>query len=259
SVQSEMYLTYHMTNPRVFYNKEDVWRIPDEKTRGSTIDMEPYYIIMKIPGEEQPEFIQILPFSPRGKENMIGWLAARSDRPNYGELKSFLFSKQELIYGPMQIESRIDQDTDISKEITLLSQRGSSVIRGNLIVIPIADTVMYVEPFFLKSTGAGALPELKRVIVAQGDSLTMQPTLAESLDVLFGTGDGEPEDRLRRGVPGVNPERIQRLKEIYSQARDSLRRGDFAEYGDRIDRLGDVLNNVSVETNRVDNGSVATP
>jgi uncharacterized membrane protein (UPF0182 family) len=188
AVQANVYATYHMKDPRVFYNKEDAWVIPDEIYRGSRVMMEPYYVIMRLPGEESEEFILMLPFTPRDKENMIGWMAARSDMPNYGKILVYQFSKQELTYGPMQIEARIDQDTEISQRITLWSQSGSAVLRGNTLVIPIEGSIIYVEPLYLEATERGTLPQLQRVIVAYQDRLTMQPTLAEALAVLFGEG-----------------------------------------------------------------------
>ncbi|MCJ7479076.1 MAG: UPF0182 family protein [Candidatus Nanohaloarchaeota archaeon QJJ-7] len=233
SVQSAIYRDYHMKDPNVFYNREDQWRIPNEILRGNEVEMEPYYIIMTLPDEEEPEFMQILPFIPRGKENMIGWLAARSDPPNYGGLQAFQFSKQELVFGPMQVESRIDQDADISQQITLWSQSGSDVLRGNLLAIPIDDTVIYVEPLFLESREQGALPELKRVIVSHGDRLTMQPTLEDSLAVLF--GEKEEEQVV------VRPGAMNEVRSLFQDAREALQRGDFATYGEKIDEIEEIL------------------
>jgi len=237
SVQAMMYLDYHMRDPQVFYNKEDAWRIPDEVARGEQIPMDPYYIIMKFPDAESPEFVMIQPYIPRGRQNMIGWLAARSDPPNYGTFRAFLFSKQQLTLGPMQIESRIDQDADISQQITLWSQSGSSVLRGNLLAIPIEDTIIYVEPLFLESQEQGALPELKRVILAQGDSVIMQPTLDGALEVRFGAAPEAP------GAPGggIPAAELQRLQTIYAEAQTALREGDFETYGERITELGEAL------------------
>jgi len=244
SVQANMFLNYHMKDPKVFYNKEDAWNIPDEVTRGSRIKMEPYYIIMSFPGEEEPEFVMIQPYIPRGKQNMIGWLAARSDQPNYGNLQAYLFSKQQLVFGPMQIESRIDQDTEISQRITLWSQAGSSVIRGNLLAIPIDDTILYVEPLFLESQETGSLPELKRVIVAQGDQLTMQPTLEEALAVRFGTAPDQPP----ASGDGVSPAQIERLQTLYDEADAALREGDFETYAERITEIGRILDRMEAQT-----------
>ncbi|MFB6112648.1 MAG: UPF0182 family protein [Halodesulfurarchaeum sp.] len=240
-IQAQMYLTYHMEDPKVFYNKEDVWRVPNEVTRGNQVRMEPYYIIMQFPEAEEPEFVMIQPYVPAGKENMIGWLAARSDPPNYGSLRAYHFSKQKLIYGPMQIESRIAQDTEISQRITLWSQAGSAVIRGNLLAIPINDTILYVEPLFLESQEAGALPELKRVIVAQGDQLTMQPTLEQALAARFGTVSPAPPTGQ---LPGLTPTQLERLQTLYDESQQALRRGDFQTYAQKISEIGDILESV---------------
>ena len=181
------------------------------------------------------------PFVPRGKDNMIGWMAARSDAPNYGDLIVFRFSKQELIYGPLQIEARIDQDTDISAQFTLWGQAGSSVLRGNTLVIPIEDSILYIEPIFLEATEKGTLPQLKRVIVAHGNFLTMQPTLEEALDVIFG------EARQRPAVPGVTlpPETPQEVLEqvaaLFEQAQSALKEGDLKTYAEFIEQIGDIL------------------
>jgi uncharacterized membrane protein (UPF0182 family) len=227
-----------MTDPQVFYNKEDAWRIPNEVTRGEEIPMDPYYIIMTFPGEDDPEFVMIQPYIPEGRQNMIGWLAARSDPERYGTLKSFLFSKQRLIFGPMQIESRIDQDADISQQITLWSESGSSVIRGNLLAIPIEDTIIYIEPLFLESREEGALPELKRVILTHGDRVTMQPTLEGALAVQVGAA--EPGTGPGTGV-GLSEAELERARQLYAEAQTALRDGDLGTYAERIEELGALL------------------
>ncbi|KAF1075222.1 UPF0182 family protein [Methanogenium sp. MK-MG] len=239
-VQAALYATYHMKDPRVFYNREDAWVIPDEIYRGSRQQMQPYYVIMKLPGEESEEFILMLPFTPRNKENMIGWMAARSDGAAYGSLVVYQFSKQELTYGPMQIEARIDQDTEISQDITLWSQSGSSVLRGNTLVIPIEDSIIYVEPLYLEATEKGTLPQLKRVIVAYGDRLTMQDTLGEALAVIFGgeTGDISPGE-----LPPVSEddmEKLARIAELYDLASQALDDGDLGLYQKYFDEIGRV-------------------
>ncbi|MDI6654621.1 MAG: UPF0182 family protein [Candidatus Hydrothermarchaeota archaeon] len=186
SIQVAKYSTYHMNEARVFYNKEDVWEVPEELYEGTRIKMEPYYLITKLPGEAKEEFILLLPFTPREKNNMIAWLAARSDQPHYGEKIVYMFPKDKLVYGPIQIEARIDQDPDISQLFTLWSQAGTRVIRGNLLTIPIKDSLLYVEPIYLRAEQKDALPQLKRVIIIFGDRLTMQETLEKSLSVIFG-------------------------------------------------------------------------
>ena len=236
-LQANLYSTYHMKDPRVFYNKEDVWKIPDEIFRGTRTKMEAYYIIMKLPGEEKEEFVLIIPFNPRGKENMIGWMAARSDQPEYGKLKVFTFSKQELVYGPMQIEARIDQDTEISQKITLWSQAGSDVIRGNLLVIPIENSILYVEPLYLQASES-SVPQLKRVIVAFGNKLSMQESLTDALNVVFGKIPEEIPEEIEELLP---EQLIGEALNHYNAAQDALKAGNFTKYAEEIEALGKVL------------------
>jgi len=236
--QSRVNLIYHMQDEQEFYNREDEWRIPNEEVSGETVPVEPYYIVMKLPGEEEPEFMQILPFRPEARQNLIGWMAARSDEPNYGEIESFLLSQQDLVFGPQQVESRIDQNTEISERITLWSRAGSSVDRGNLLAVPIDDTILYVEPLFLEAQNEGALPQLQRVIVAHNDRVTMQRTLDQSLAALFGEAVA-PE----QPVPGqpVGGERIERMRELYDEAQQALRDGDLGTYSERVESIGEEL------------------
>lgn len=238
SIQAAKYAVYHMKDPRVFYNKEDVWEVPTELYEGNQIIMEPYYLITKLPGEEKEEFILLLPFTPRGKDNMIAWMAARSDLPRYGERIVFIFPKEKLIYGPMQIEARIDQDPEISQLFTLWSQVGTRVIRGNLLAIPIEDSLLYIEPIYLRAEQPGALPELKRVIVAFGDRLTMQETLEASLAVIFGKEPGEPPViREEKSVAQL----IEEAVEHYDKAQEHLREGNWAGYGEELQALREIL------------------
>ena len=150
-LQAGTYRTYHMEDVQVFYNQEDLWQIPDEIYGDSRQGMKPYYSIIKLPGEQQEEFVLMIPFTPSQKDNMIGWLAARSDLPHYGNLLVYKLPKEKLVYGPMQIEARVDQQTEISRELSLWDQRGSRVIRGNMLVIPISDTFVYIEPVYLEA------------------------------------------------------------------------------------------------------------
>jgi hypothetical protein len=238
TVQARIYSTYHMRDPNVFYNKEDVWEIPDEIYRGNRQKMIPYYIIMNLPGKEQDEFIIMIPFTPRGKENMIGWMAARCDEPNYGDIIVFRFSKQELIYGPMQIEARIDQDTDISQKITLWSQYGSSVVRGNTLVIPIDSSILYIEPLYLEATERGTLPQLKRIIVAYGNKLTMKETLEDALNEIFGS----PIKEIRAKEIITLQQKLTKISELYRKAQEALKKGDFSQYGKYISEMEKFLN-----------------
>ncbi|HXF83005.1 MAG TPA: UPF0182 family protein, partial [bacterium] len=181
AIQARMYATYHMGDPQVFYNREDQWAIPRRVIEGREREMEPYYTIMRLPGEAREEFILLTLFNPARRDNMIAWLAARSDPPNYGRLIVYNFPKQKLVYGPRQIDARIDQDPVISQQLALWNQRGSTVIRGSLLAIPIDQSLVYVQPLYLAAAEQGALPELRRVIVAYGNQIAMEPTLEQSL------------------------------------------------------------------------------
>ncbi|MEW6723661.1 MAG: UPF0182 family protein [Bacillota bacterium] len=248
NVQATMYATYHMTDPTVFYNKEDQWILSQTNVDGQIAQSEPYNVIMRLPGEEREEFVSILPFSPVGKANMIGWGAVRSDAPNYGEIIIYRFPKTTLVYGPSQVDARINQDADISKELTLWGQRGSAVIRGTLLVIPVERSLLYVQPLYLQSTGT-RLPELKRVIVAYSDRVVMRTSLDEALRAIF-------EGRTVPTVPGPGPGE-QTVKELATRARELLdladsraRAGDWAGYGAALEELAGVLRRLEELTGR---------
>ena len=252
--QSQIYLDYHMKDPKVFYNREDSWEIPDEVYRGSTQRMEPYYVIMSLPGTDREEFIQIQPFVPRGKQNLIGWMTARSDPPHYGELQTFFFSKQDLAFGPLQIEARIDQDADISQMITLWSSAGSEVIRGNLIALPIENSILYIEPLFLVSTQKGSLPEVKRVILAEGNRLTMMPDLDSALIALLSQGSPDssevlpPDEDAEPGVVLDVRARVDQALRYYAQAEESLREGDLQGYAENMRLVKASLDKISISS-----------
>ncbi|MEN1968048.1 UPF0182 family protein [Lentibacillus sp. N15] len=181
-IQAGMYGTYHMTNLEVFYNREDFWEFPTEKYFNEDIEMEPYYMTMKLPDEDDEEFIQMLPYTPKKRQNMIAWMGVRNDGDHYGEMFVYRFPKQKNIYGPQQIENRINQDSDISKQLNLWAQGGSDVIRGNLLAVPIEDTILYVEPIYIESSNATSLPEVKRVVLAYGDKIVMEENFDTALD-----------------------------------------------------------------------------
>jgi uncharacterized membrane protein (UPF0182 family) len=261
-VQAQLYATYHMTDPQVFYNREDLWQIPRETQRGSEVEVVPYYVIMKLPGSESEEMILMQPFVPARKDNMIAWMAARCDDPGYGERVVYFFPKQKLIYGPRQIEARIDQDARISQLLSLWSQRGSQVIRGNLLVIPIEGSLLYVEPLYLQAEKA-ELPELKRVIVASGNRIAMAPTLNGALSDIFGAPSGEPppepvaDDReiVGREVIDRDIEEVpvtlgaaQEALQIYEEGQNALRRGDWGAYGRAQERLEAILRRLIEES-----------
>ncbi len=245
-IQSRIYSTYHMDDIKVFYNKEDAWQIPNEVYGvGQKVEVEPYYIIMKLPGEVKEEFVLMTSFTPIKKDNMVAWMAARSDGDNYGTLLLYKFPKDKLIYGPLQIEAKIDQDSEISQQLTLWSQQGSRVTRGNLLVIPIQDSILYIEPLYIQAE-TGQLPELKRVLVSDGVSVVMEENLAEALEVLFGKSkkvveEEEREDREEKSAT----ELIEEAQNYYELIENSMKKGDWTGIGDNLDELGNVLDSLS--------------
>lgn len=243
SIQANIYSVYHMSDPGVFYNKEDIWVIPAELTGGAETPIEPYYIIMRLPGESTAEYILMLPYTPNGRPNMIAWMCARMDGDQYGKKLVFQFPKQETVYGPMQIESRINQDTEISRQLTLWDQKGSSALRGNLLVIPINNSILYIEPLYLQAQ-TSVMPELKRIIAAYGNKVVMEESLDKALVALFGAE--EPAAKPTAPVSGTTEdlsvaELAQIARQYYDQANNSLKAGDWAGYGDNINKLNEVI------------------
>jgi len=252
NIQAEVYQTYHMEDARVFYNKEDLWAIPRELYFGTEQLMEPYYIIMRLPDEEKEEFLLMLPFTPVRKNNTIGWLAARCDGENYGKLLVYQFPKERLVMGPSQIENRISQDTVITEQLALWGRGGSRVIRGNLLLIPLGEALLYVEPVFLQAE-AGGLPQLKRVIVAAGEQIAMDLTLRESIAAIFGT-EAPPTEPVVEPPAPAGPEEpvtaeianlIEAAQQHYNKAQQYLQAGDWAGYGEELDALEAVLDQLA--------------
>jgi hypothetical protein len=255
TIQSHVFATYHMQDPQIFYNKEDLWNIPKKQDK----DMEPYYTIMKLPKTglhkevRKEEFILLVPFTPAKRDNMAAWLAARSDAPNYGKLIVYLFPKQKLVYGPRQVDARIDQDSAISQQLTLWSQRGSQAIRGSLLAIPIEDALLYVQPLYL-SASEGALPELRRVIVAYGNQLRMDTNLEAALEGIFGSG-AAPSGKagaVGKAVPATavaatlagpsHPSALaKQALDHFNRAQAALRDQDWTRYGEELKKMRTVL------------------
>lgn len=241
-LQAAMFTAYHMTDPKVFYNKENLWQVPvlGEKP------MEPYYTIMKLPGEKVEEYILLLPFTPSKRDNLAAWLTARCDGENYGKIRAYTFPRDRLIYGPKQIDARINQDSFISQQLTLWSQRGSEVIRGSLLVIPIEKSLLYVQPLFLAADKAG-LPELKRVIVAFGDQVVMEENLELALQRLFG-GKKTVTAAAASATPDAKAPPASLAKEamgIYDRAMNMQRQGNWAGYGEELRKLEQLLKQLS--------------
>jgi uncharacterized membrane protein (UPF0182 family) len=259
-IQTLLHATYHMEQPESFYHREDQWQIPAGR---SGANENPYmrHIIMKLPGESNPEFIFMTPFNPRGKDNLAAWMVARMDGENYGKLSVYRFPKQSLVYGPKQIDNRINQDTEISRQLTLWDQRGSHVIKGELLVIPIEESLIYVQPIYLQAEG-GNIPELKRVVVAHENRVVMGETLEEGLDAIFGSGAGAQtrtsvqDSTATLEAPAVTgaiapaagappseavSQLLREAQTHYDRAIAAQRAGNWSEYGREIEQLGAVL------------------
>ncbi len=247
-IQAKMYGTYHMQDPQVFYNKEDLWNIPRLQLEGRDREMEPYFTVMRLPGEKKEEFVLLSGFNPARRDNMIAIMAARMDLPNYGGLIVYTFPKQKLVYGPRQVDARINQDPVISQQISLWNQQGSRVLRGSMLAIPIEDSLIYVQPLYL-SAEQGALPELRRVIVAFGNQIAMEPTLEQSLHRIFGgrargeempapkSADGRPAPSVSGALAGL----VQKAWETWQRGQDALKRGDWTAYGQAQKQLEETL------------------
>ncbi len=260
TLQTVIYATYHMDDPQIFYNKEDQWEIPavavegERTTTGGIPAMTPRHMIMKLPAEKKEEYVLMLPFTPRAKDNLSAWMVARNDGANYGKLLVYRFPKQKLIFGPKQVIGRINQDAEISRQISLWDQGGSQVIQGSLLVIPIEESLIYVRPLYLKAD-AGKIPELKRVIVAYENKVAMEETLEAGLTRIFGGFD--PFDKLRASklttgassasqiipIQSTNTQEMAvQANQIYEAALRAQREGDWSRYGEEIRRLGEILN-----------------
>jgi uncharacterized membrane protein (UPF0182 family) len=248
AAQSALYATFHMTNPETFYHREDQWQVPTGSRNSTSAEAFQRHIVMRLPGEKEPEFILMRPFTPRQKDNLAAWMVVRNDGEHYGKLVVYSFPRQSLVFGPAQIVNRINQDTEVAQQISLWDQRGSEVIRGELLVIPIEESLIYVQPLYLRAQG-GRIPELKRVVVAHESRVAMAETLEAGLNLLFGGAVPAPAAVLR--AEGVAPAgesaaaataRLSRdAQQAYDRARAALRADDFATYGAEMKRLGDIL------------------
>jgi uncharacterized membrane protein (UPF0182 family) len=238
-IQAQMFKTFHMTDPAVFYNKEDLWEVPSYRQK----TMDPYYQITKLPGGKAEEFILLLPFTPSKRDNLAAWMAAQCDGENYGKVIVYTFPRDRLVFGPRQIDARIDQDAYISQQLTLWGQHGSDVIRGSLLIIPIEDSLIYVQPLYLVATDKGGLPELRRVIVAYGNDVVMEETLEAAIQRLF-SGTLPSMKMVEQGASSL----VRQPKELGSQAleqlrkaREALRKEDWTGYGKNLKELEETL------------------
>jgi uncharacterized membrane protein (UPF0182 family) len=251
--QTGLYATFHMTDPETFYHREDQWQIP-EAQQGAVRSGYARHIVMRLPGERDAEYLMMRPFTPRQKDNLAAWMVARNDGEQYGKLIAYRFPRQSLVFGPTQIANRINQDTEVSRQVSLWDQGGSEVIKGELLVIPIEASLLYVQPLYLRAQG-GKIPELKRVIVAHEGRVVMEETFEEGLQLLFGDGTGvsnraaaraaTPEATTAtpttRAADAARDALVQQAVQLYERAKAAQRADDWAAYGEAMQRLGDVL------------------
>lgn len=259
SIQSAVYAKYHMTDVNVFYQNEDGWAIANEIYGTEESQMEPTYYILKIPGEEKAEFISAIPYTPSGKDNMTALLMARSDGENYGELLLFQMPKDRIIYGPRQIEARINQHTEIAQDFTLWSSAGATYSRGNMFIVPIENSLIYVEPIYLESANS-SLPEVKRIILYYNERIAYEATLAEALDSMFGPGASSGYMGSEFTEPGGEDgndslsfsELAERANQAFNDALQAQKDGDWAAYGRYLDELADYLSQMVPQSTSVD-------
>jgi uncharacterized membrane protein (UPF0182 family) len=260
--QAEIYRTYHMTDARVFYNKEDQWELP---TQGGEL-MQPFYVLMKLPGASEEHFYLMQPYTPRKRNNMIGWVAANSDPQAYGDRTVYLFPKQRVILGPEQVSAQIEQEPTISAQLTLWRQGGSTVKLGNMLVLPIKGSIVYIQPLYLQGAQT-AIPALTRVIVVFGDKVAMEPTFQAALEKVFGqaqaggTGGtgaapgGGGSSAGTTSTPSGAAGDVALAQQLYSQAIAAQKAGDWATYGTKIKQLGEVLSRLQSNSSGGTGGS----
>ncbi len=242
-IQASTYMNYHMTDPQVFYNQEDLWTLPQEKYAGQAVTFQPYYILMRLPDTKKLQYFLMTPFTPQGRDNMIAWMGANCDEDDYGKIIVYQLPKERLTFGPIQIEAMIDQNAVISEQLSLWDQRGSQVIRGNLVVIPIDNSFLYVEPVYLLAEGVN-IPQLIRVIVISGKKVVMAPTLDEAIGEVFGTA--APPAQAQTGTlpavlsPATNETLIQAGKQ-FDDAQKALKEGSWEDFGKAMDQLKQTL------------------
>ena len=248
NIQVGIYATYHITDPKVFFAREDVWDIPTAQTSPGSLPtpVQPYYVLFRLPGEQNPEFLLIMPFTPHGKNNMVAWMAARSDGSHYGEFVSYVLPKDKVIFGPQQVANRINENPAISRDFTLFHQAGSQVQQGNLLVVPIGDSFLYFEPIYLRANQQSSLPELKKVILADQASVAYADTLQQAIDQLVGTSTAPPPTT---GPPvTITPAVLAQIADLVTQANahytaayNDLKNGDFAGFASEMTQVGQLL------------------
>jgi uncharacterized protein len=253
-IQAAVYAVYHVEDIQVFYNQEDVWSVAQQgRSQAGSDEIEPYFVLMQFPDEDQVEFVSILPFTPSNRNNLIGWMAARSDGDFYGRVRAYTFPKTRFVDGPLQIEARIDQDPDLSSQLSLWNQQGSTVLRGNLLVIPLGDTLLFVTPIYLRAERS-PMPELRIVVLATEDRMAYGSTFSEALAKLLGrsvrldltstsavTGS-QPGPAAGAGVGTRTDELIGQARDAFEAYQRLTAEGRLGEAGGQLDRLRDALN-----------------
>jgi uncharacterized membrane protein (UPF0182 family) len=239
AIQANAYMNYHMTDPQVFYNQEDLWAMPQEKYAGQAVPFQPYYILMRLPGAEAIQYFLMTPFTPQGRDNMIAWMGADCDFPGYGNIIVYQLPKERLTFGPIQIEAMIDQNALISEQLSLWDQRGSQVIRGNLVVIPLDNSFLYVEPVYLLAEGVN-IPQLIRVIVISGNKVVMEPTLDQAIKAVFGAAP--PTRQATPAVPSaVQTGDLNQARKAFGKAQKAMQQGKWEDFGKAMESLKKTL------------------
>jgi uncharacterized membrane protein (UPF0182 family) len=255
SIQVGIYATYHITDPRVFFAREDVWDIPTAQTSpgGPKEPVQPYYVLFRLPGEANAEYLLIMPFTPRGKDNMVSWVAARNDGANYGDYVSYVLPKDKVIFGPQQVASLINQEPAISRDFTLFHGTGSQVQQGNLLVVPIGNSFLYFEPIYLRATSGSGLPELKKVILADQSEVVYTDTLQQAIDQLVGTATAPPPPTTTPTT--LTAAQIAQIADLVTQANThyaaayaALKAGDLTTYASEMVQVGKVLQQLQTIT-----------
>ena len=267
NAQANIYLTYHITDPKVFFAREDVWDVPTASSSPGAVgsQVQPYYVLFRLPGESNPEFMLIMPFTPHGKPNMVSWLAARSDGSNYGDYVAFLLPKDKVIFGPQQVANRINENPAVSRDFTLFHQAGSTVVQGNLLVVPIGDSFLYFEPIYLRASQTQSLPELKKVILADQDSVVYTDTLQQAIDQLVGTAHAPPPTN-NPPATTLTPAQVAQIADLVTQANmhyaaayAALKIGDFTTFANEMAKVGQILQQLQAITGTTPTPGGATP
>jgi uncharacterized membrane protein (UPF0182 family) len=259
NLQVQIYATYHVTadtsGAKVLFAREDVWAVPTAQTSPGTdaVPLSPYYVLFRLPGEPNPEFLLIMPYTPLGKNNLVSWLAARNDGDNYGQYISYVLPKDKVIFGPQQVASRINANTTISADFTLFNQAGSSVQQGNLLVVPIGNSFLYFEPIYLRARTASSLPELKRVVLADQANVAYAPTLDAAIQQLVGNAPPTTQT-----PPTLTPAVVAQIADLINQANvhykaayDALKRGDLTTFSTEMATVGKILDQLKTLTGGV--------